>query len=300
MLRSFVFLAGALSATATLDTEACVANWDGFVDGAVNSFVDIWAASKRCSPEYAAANTALKGVTCVHDVAASIQSCIGVIDEIVGMLKTCFPTHMVEGHTAKCVSAAGNFVANTAGIVSASAGIANDCSPNPSPPILAATTALGDCIALSSGSAHYLLEAIVKVQKLSKCTGGQCKQTIAGLVNVLAHFGSDFAGAFNHCALVNGGTGNHNAQCASDIFGVLGGLTGLAHHGIAMARACAAPKESSKYDATGIGNGLTTSGNPLVFVFAAALPITAIVSFFVGSRLAKVRGARNTAVMVAE
>merc|ERR1712151_21239 len=72
-----------------------------------------------------------------------------------------------------------------------------------------------------------------------------------------AHFGMHFAGTFDHCAAIEGGIGdlthaeegvaNQQALCASNIFEVVSGLTGLAANGYIVSKACETPKSQRLY-----------------------------------------------------
>merc|ERR1712048_1153963 len=91
----------------------------------------------------------------------------------------------------------------------------------------------------------------------------------------------------------NKGKGNQDAACAGDILAFLASIGDIAEHAYSLSKVCIKPVQY--YDATAIGSDLKVTNNKfMILAFAAALPITALASFFGGMRVASSRGARVT------
>merc|ERR1712050_220902 len=114
-----------------------------------------------------------------------------------------------------------------------------------------------------------------------------------------------FAGAFDHCAAIEGGiesltqaedkVANQQALCASSIFEVASGLTGLAANGYIVSQACKkTPKAQRLFAGNAEDDSFTESGSTTTWALLAAIPIASMVSFFGGLRLAKSRKTHET------
>merc|ERR1712151_269471 len=171
---------------------------------------------------------------------------------------------------------------------------------------IAKNTAPGACLADIGDSAKNLLALSVTISSIAKhsCKGKMCTAAILILMHVASKFGEAFAYAFNNCDLSpfgGAGLGNQQAGCAGAIFGLVDGLTGLSAHGYIVSTAC---KTDVKKPARTIRRYIegsespkeSTKSNSMAFVIAAAIPITAVVSFVGGLRFAK-STARNTRVV---
>jgi hypothetical protein len=285
-----------------VNAAKCALDFGGFVEGILDSIVYIWSASKRCAtPE----SEKYPGIACVEDVSASVESCLGSLDNLVSLLKPC---GLVAGEVSifgKCVDSIGGLLANTAGLVKSSAMVADYCTEGPAISRIWKATELGRCFANVGKSAKSLLGLSMTLSGIAKykCVGKMCTAAILILVHVAAKFGEAFALAFNDCSLspVGGkGSGNEQAECAGAIFGVVDGLTGLAAHGYIVGKKCSCDATGSyktirRYiEGEEIPEGPTNS-NSMTFAIAAAIPLAALVSFIGGLRFGK-REVRRTSV----
>jgi hypothetical protein len=301
MLRSLVCLQAALPAIAitNFDTTKCALNFGSFADGSLDAVVYTWSATKRCSTTYQGTSQSFPGVACVEDVASSIQSILGVLDNMIAMLKGCHIVKKKVPMMTRCIGAVTDLVANTAGLVAASAKVTDECSPGaPAAEVNNRFTPLGYCLAQIGNSMKGLLASTVTLSQLAKkqCQGQQCVGHILALIDIASKFGASVASAFDRCDQSQiGGIGSRNqpAMCAADIFSVIGSLAGLADKGYAVAQACTVPPgASAAYPRLYEGGPIlpladSGTGNSMTIVFAVALPLTAVVSVFFGMRLAR-------------
>jgi hypothetical protein len=280
----------------------CALNFGSFVDGILNSIVYVWSASKRCSK---AESEKFPGIACVEDVSASIQSCMGSLDNLVSLLKPCGWVAKDISLFGPCVDSIGGLLANTAGLVKSSAQIADYCTEGAKINTIDYLTPLGKCFSNIGTAAKSLLSLSITLSSIAKhkCTGKTCTAAILILTHVASVFGESFAHAFDNCALseVGGkGVGNRQAECTGAIFGLVDGLTGLAADGYTVGKEC---KTDHKNPYKTIrryieGNDMpehSTDSNSMTFAIAAAIPLAAVVSFIGGWRFAK-SGARSTII----
>jgi hypothetical protein len=276
-------------------------SFEGVVSSSIDAIIGVWTASKRCNPNYKLANQKIHGVLCVQDAAHSIATMIGGINSIVGVMESCFPGFKDPRGAGTCVSAASELVSLSAGLVSTSAAIANDCSGSyASPAILGGASNLGLCLGDVTTATDSLLKGAVMIgsvfDKTKHCLGDSCQEKYDALASALAMFGSGLAAAFNDCSTDidgNGGKGNQDAACAGDVLALVSSIGGTVEHAYELSKVCTKP--ASYYDATVVGSDLKLSNNKfMMLAFAAALPITAFASFFGGMRVAKSRSARAT------
>jgi hypothetical protein len=286
------------------DPTMCYLTFGSVVDDVMGSVLAIWSASKRCDVDYVGKSERFPGIACVEDVSRSVAELLKTIGKIVAMIKSCDVYGKIGHIMSKCTMAVGGLVANTARLVAGSAAIADSCTEGkPAVDVLELLTPIGKCFHKVTGASVMLVASSQTIASIAKksCKGHECVAHILDLVHVLSEFGMHFAGAFDNCASVKTPQGNLNTQyqitnqqarCAEDIFEVVSGLTGLAHHGYLVKGACAVPKKERLYSEN--AEGLDSSSHTMTWSLVAAIPIASLVSFFGGLRLAKTHKARGT------
>jgi hypothetical protein len=285
------------------DPTMCYLTFGSVVDDVMGAILNIWSASKRCDVDYVGKSERFPGIACVEDVSNSVAQLLKTIGKIVEMIKSCDVYGKIGHIMSKCTMAVGGLVANTARLVAGSSAIADSCTEGkPAEEVLELLTPIGKCHKVTASSVMLVAssQTIVGLAKKS-CKGHECVAHILDLVHVLSEFGMHFAGAFDDCASVKAPDGslnteyqitNQQARCASDIFEVVSGLTGLAHHGYVVKGACAAPKTERLYSE--YADGVGSSSHTMTWSLVAAIPIASLVSFFGGLRMAKSHKARQT------
>jgi hypothetical protein len=222
---------------------------------------------------------------------------MSVIDNIIGMLKSCGILKKAIPLMSACVSSAGELVSSTVGLVGASAGVVDQCTGGrPAKEVLDRLTPLGKCMARIGDSVKGLVAFATTVQGMAKkeCSGKGCVGHVLALIDVLSETGEALSGAFDRCDVSHDflgeheGTGfpaNQNAACAESIFGVVNSVAGVAHYGYQVGKECKAPKSHRLYSE----HAAHVSRSSPTLALVVALPIAAVMSFFGGLRFGKFR-----------
>lgn len=290
MMRRVLSLALVLGAAAEHECELSSA--DSVAKG-VDTAMDIWAASKRCTGSYVKEAP----VKCTQDVAASIEDMTALGATIAEMVGSC-------GHDSEedeCAGAGNEVVSATAGLTAASAKIADMCAhlePHSlDHPILSQETLLGKCTANAAESMNSLFEAHNALQKLhDTCIDkghGSCRVDSLDVVTVLSEFGAYIAEAYSHCGMYNDGhrevkkseeESHETAECASAVLEGIGELTELADLGLKMKKAC--HEETSRLYLTR-RSAQPSAGATSPMFLTVALLISVALSFVAGMRFAR-------------
>lgn len=294
MMMRACFLLGVISTTSqaeltTSDVATCAINSVEAADELVNSVLFIWQASSRCGRASTAA--------CSVDVNSAIESVTGMINVILKALQRCGGA--LQGVKERCGLAAGEVTESLAGVAAASSGIAENCHKGDIHPVEGLkqeflvgsnhmTPKLASCIVDIKSMTKAVLKASLGFATVkTNCdeSSGDCVGNVLYIVSSMAELGEYIAGVVGHCSTPV----NHQAACASDILGLLRNLAHLSASGTQLAQACSLSAAERLYlendkDAQAEDDTNTRS---LGFALAAFLPITAVLSFVGGRRMAK-------------
>jgi len=270
-------LAFALVATtvANPSQQQCALDGAKSVDNMADAAINIWAASQRCGKNDNA-------VQCEVDITAAAQSVGDMANVIVAAAAEC---GVINTDDSACGMVVGKFMSATAGLASSIGGIINKC-PNQFKPksgdILDKKTQLGKCIIDSKNA----LKSVFNIMNgLSHLHGDDAKKAAAA--GMWTDFGSYLSGSVNDCSAYKG-AGNANAACASHVLDMISHLDRIAVVGTQISQTCK-PKGGSRLWEEQDYTAKAAAISSLNLFLGAFLPITAIVSFLVGARVAKAR-----------
>merc|ERR1712178_22586 len=296
MLRTIIPFA--LLSTAAANEGYCELDSTTAVEHAVQAALAIWASDKRCS----GAIVAEAPVKCTEDVATSIEELSKMGTAVGSMIGTCGNLKL-ENHA--CAEAADAVFAATAGLTAAGAKIADHCAhivpAQFDHEVLDTATLLGECTANAAGSLNSFFQAHNSIQNMKKqcdeeSTGG-CRAHALDVVAVLSDFGAYIADAYSDCNAYHEGKDeepeNEAAACAAAVLDGIADLSEMTELGMTMHKACSI-KDSRLYFAGNKAASATSSSSLLALV--AAISAAAVVSFIAGSRFAKARQQRDTAL----
>jgi len=270
----------------------------------MNSIVFIWQGVIRCGkPGHDAAE-------CSVDVSNAIQSVNGMINVI---LKTVNDCGAAFNPKQVCLASVGEVTAAMAGIAATSSGIAEECPKTAMKPLPAIVTgldggkfnhALAYCIVDAKALVKATLKMSVRIVDASEvCKGNfiDCTSGILGVLDAVAQMGEFIAGVVGYCTQPDI---NQPAACASQVLGLIRNLNSLGYTGTEMAKACSLSSAERLY-LDNARNGVQTPGtkdsNSPMLALAALLPVTGILSFVAGRRMAAFQQMRTfDAEMAAE
>jgi len=274
---------------------ACALHGAESADDLLDSIVFIWAAVERCGRTHDALH-------CAVDVSYAIESVNHMINTILKAVQKCGVAF--QGAHAKCGLAVGELTESFAGIAAVSSGIVEHCPPNSGattggPAIMAGRNTVNfphkfaHCIVDMKSLVKAILKATLRLVTLKdNCQdnpqGRYCARNVLQVVGAFAGMGEFIAGAVGHCSQVT----NQNAACASEIIGLLRQLSNLGKAGTTLSKECALSEAERLYLDTGDDDleTETTGSNFMNMGLTALIPVTAVLSFVVGRRIAKGRG----------
>jgi hypothetical protein len=267
----------------------------GIIDGILDAAVNIWSATRRCDPKFAAnvemASQQHPGIKCEIDITSSISSVTGVIDNVINMLQGC---HAIQIQNPQCALAAGDFVSGSAGLAAGVGAAVDHCSKNPAKgDYFGRKTDLGKCFADTTGTLKNLLQGCVTISHAAQA--GTPADRALHIVSVLGNLGASVANAINDCSADiegNGGKGNQKADCAGAALSVVANLNAVGRAGDQMATACKVEGAAAQrlflfedLDEKKADNSLTSQ-----LALAAFLPVAAAMGFVVGRRFQSRQG----------
>jgi len=280
-------------ALTTADTATCAINGVEAADELVNSVLFIWQASSRCGRASTAA--------CSVDVNDAIESVTGMINVILKAIQRC--GGVLQDMRARCGLAAGEVTESLAGVAGSISGIAEHCEKGDIKPVQGLkdefmigsnhmTPKLAACVVDIKSMTKSVLKASLGFATVkTNCdeSTGACVGNVLYIVSAMAELGEYIAGVVGHCSTPV----NHDAACASDILGLLRNLAHLSASGTSLAAACALTGPERLF-LENDGNDVQeaqddTKSKSLSFGLAALLPITAVLAFMGGRRMAKTR-----------
>jgi len=193
----------------------------------------------------------------------------------------------------------GEVTAAMAGVAATSSGIATHCPKSALKPVTGVQQSVNDGH-FSHGLAHCIVDAksliktviaasvfIADASQTCKVQGPACSLSILRILGSVTRMGEYIAGVVGHCTK----PGNQAAARAGEVLGLLRNLGDLSTAGTHMSILCALTDAERLYleneDDDVTETPETTNGSFLMFSLAALLPITAVLSFVAGRRMAK-------------
>jgi len=294
MIRAVLFLGSMIlmgSASGSCELESGDA-----VENAVESVLFIWAATKRCHGKLLQEAP----VKCEQDVASAIQSVTLMGGAIAKMVDKC-STLTFDKH-AKCAGSVNALVSASAGLAAASGLIADKCF-NTVPAkydydVLDKATLLGKCVLDSGASVNSIFQASNEIKNAKKhCQGKKCTTDVLNVISIFSHLGGFIANSVDDCSTAHdANTGKKGMdtkvyECSAAVLDGVGDLSKLAALGLNIKNDCDVSSSRLYLESNNI-EGKATAGNPTLLALAAMIPISAVLSFIVGSRFAKSQQAR--------
>lgn len=281
----------------------CAINSILVVDELMNSIVFIWQGILRCGEGKEAAK-------CSVDVSNAIESVNGMINVILKAVANCGD---VINQGAECGAAVTEVTGSMAGVAATSSGIAEHCpktSMKPIPGLVQEAAnpgnppfshALAVCIVDSKDLIKAVLRVSVRIADASHLCSDEnaangaplqgsyeCGGGILSVLAAVGEMGEFIAGVVGHCSKPE----NQPAACAAEVLGLLRNLAKLSGAGVRVGSACSLNEDQRLYleHAKVAGKIPTNTNSNLSFLgLAALLPMTAVLSFVAGRRMAKYR-----------
>jgi hypothetical protein len=298
------------------------------VDDLIDSATYIMASITRCRDVNNASDVESDSIRCALDISSTIESVNKAVNVILKAVASCGG---LQGESPKCGMAVGELTRSMAGLSAASAGIIANCpnSLNNNTPLdtwgsslekgsryssLTGINANNSFTNYGGFSNHFgqcLIDVKDTVKSLFKATARiltvtdncadihspACNKNVAKIVAAFSDMGSYLAGAVGKCS--NDTKTDVEAECAQYSLKLADALADVDRSAAGMQMGCglvANPRlysalEEDDEDVSAAGS----SSGPLTFALAAVLPITAVVGYVAGKRLA-----RGTAVSTSE
>jgi len=309
MLRALVaFLA--VTSVSGVNNEACVLNSARAVDDILDTMVYIMASIVRCDPGVG------DKASCALDVSASIEAVNRMVMVLVKALDECGD---VKSEKPECGFGIGELTRSMAELTSASAGIVAKCPNeyNGGKPLdtvgatlnaaaaktnAAASMAgangegfnptFGQCIINVKDSVKSLFKAVKRAMTIGDdCTvpnTEECAHNSLKLVDAFVGLAEFISGAVGKCGVDP--KNRINGVCAQMAARLTHAVSAVGVAGTQLAAACEpSPAERLYLDSGDKKIAAAPASSGLTMGLTALLPITAVVAFVAGKRLAKVR-----------
>jgi len=302
-MRALIVLGGLFLASGDSSSElTCALEGSGAVDELLDSAIYMWAATKRC------AETG-EGVRCEVNIASAVESVNGMVNVIVKALESC--GHL-KSAKIECGQSVGRLTESIAGLSAASGGVVATC-PNKLEPRYISTVRgslaeadqygheeFGACMVDVKATMKSLFHAIKRLMTLEEhCEdphSEKCTHNVLKVVDSFASIGEMIASALNHCIVCKPGDAGcekmrEDADCAAQSTRLVDEVNNVARAAVGMDEHCDISKAERLFlddDEDTIATG--TGGTSVTLGLVALLPLTAVVAFMGGSRIAKTRG----------
>jgi len=301
MMRVLLCLAAVSMAEA--DTASCALNGARAVDDMLDGAVYIMASIVRCDDKDV--------VRCEVDVASAIEAVNKMVNVILKAVEGCGG---LQTENAKCGLAVGVLTRSMAGLAAASGGIVAKCPNkfNGGHPMDTVGTAMenadrygggrafktagfspgfGQCVINIKDSVKSLFKAIKRIMTVKEnCEDPESMHCAHNSIKIVAAFtglAEYISGSVAKCSANSAHT--VDALCAQMSIRLFHALGETDRAGTAMARDCHITEAQRLYLDNEKEVSTPASSNSATLALAALLPITAIVSFVGGKRLAKAR-----------
>jgi len=275
-----------------VDKAFCAIHSVTVADDLMNSIIYIWQGVLRCGEGHNKAE-------CSVDVSYAIQAVTLMINTINKAVNGC---GQIMDNRAQCGIAIGEVTASMAGVAGASSAIAEDC---PEKHLGEPVHGLGEALSGTSGHfSHNLATCIIDSKRLffmvirasaqiadaseqCKTPGDKdCADAVIKTTIAVAAMGEMIAGVVGTCTKPD----NQQAKCAAGVLGLLRNLVHMSNAGKALDGACEATAAERLFLENGGSQAQAqapTKDNLPTFALAMLLPITAVMSFVAGRRMAK-------------
>jgi hypothetical protein len=296
-MRSVLFLGSMLVMASASGT--CEIDSGDAVSSALDSVLNIWAATKRCNGPI----LTQAPVKCEQDVASAIESVSRMATAIEGMVGDCNGGLTQEG---KCGVSVTTLIGTSAGLAAASGKIADKCFKTVPAQydgkILQEATLLGKCVANSGAGMNSFFKASNGIQDATKNCGQEgkkCTTSRLNVVSILAHMGGFIAESVDECsaahdmATATKGMDTSAVECAGAIMDGIGDLSTFANLAMNMQKDCDLSSSRLYLESEGT-DAKAATGTPTLLALAAMVSISAVLSFVAGSRFGKSRRVTRT------
>jgi len=291
-MRALLVLGGLFLAAGKGNVEECAANGAEAVDEMLNSAVFIWASVKRCAQVN-------EEVRCEINVASAIESVNGMINVIMKALEGCGG---IKTEHAECGLAVGVLTKASAGMAASSGGIIAEC-PNALEQHTLGTvrgalddaqtyghSEFGKCVVDVKSLMKSLFQAVKRIMTVKaicdNTNAERCAHNSIKIVSAFASMGEFLANALDDCSP----HGNEEAACAGAAIALVAETHNVARAALAMDHGCKLSETERLYlDGDEDTIAPATNGGSMTLGLVALLPITAVLSFVGGSRVAKAR-----------
>merc|ERR1719453_380797 len=322
MAKTIAVCLALLIGNASADMAYCALDGARAVDDLIDSATYIMASITRCRDVGNVSDKESDSIRCALDISSTIEAVNKAVNVILKAVASCGG---LQGESPKCGMAVGELTRSMAGLSAASAGIIANCpnSLNNNTPLdtwghsLAEGTRYSSLTGINANNSftnyggfsnHFgqcLIDVKDTVKSLFKATARiltvtdncadihspQCNKNVAKIVAAFSDMGSYLAGSVGKCS--NDTKTNVEAECAQYSLKLADALADVDRSASGMQMGCglysnprlyASLEEDDDIAAPASGNGAMT------FSLAAVLPLTAVVGFVGGKRLAKARG----------
>jgi hypothetical protein len=306
-MRALLLLV-AISSVGADDTASCALHGAEAVDEMLDSALYIMASVVRCDND--------QTIRCALDVSSAVESVNAMVNVILKAVNKC---GSLNTEHADCGLAVGVLTRSMAGLSAASAGIVARCPNKLNGGQALATvgdamesankygTSAGDrayktagfgsqfgqCIINIKDTMKSLFKAIKRIMTVKhNCKhpdSKHCAHNVAKIVASFTALGEYLSGALGKCTVASNPDMSKDALCAQMSLRLIHHVDNVDRAGTNMARHCDLTAAERLYLENEDEEVAPASNNSATLALAALLPITAVMSFVMGKRLAKVR-----------
>jgi len=310
MMRCLVLLSAVSLVQAQLPgPEYCALDGARAVDDLLDAATYIWASARRCNSDVTESDTIL----CTLDISASIESVNAMVNVILKAVQKC--GHL-QSQNAQCGLAVGVLTRSFAGLTAAGSGMAAKCpfgARKPKAPLVfgvpvydqqtalqsatgvvnadkATPASFGQCLVDIKDLTKSLFKGIKRMMTMQdSCADGNrhCTHNTLKLIASLGAMGEYLSSAIGKCqmdtkaqeALID------HSECVSEVMHLVRHTSNVGRAGVDLQQHCQLGAE--RLYQLEHGNVQPPSSNSMTFALAAFLPLTAVLSYVLGRRLAK-------------
>jgi hypothetical protein len=308
MMRGLVLFAGLFLASGS-DTASCALHGAEAVDEMLDSALYIMASVVRCDND--------QTIRCALDISSAVESVNAMVNVILKAVNKC---GSLNTEHADCGLAVGVLTRSMAGLSAASAGIVARCPNKLNGGHALATVGdamesanrygtnggdrayktagfgsqFGQCIINIKDTMKSLFKAIKRIMTVKhNCKhpdSKHCAHNVAKIVASFTALGEYLSGALGKCTVASNPDMSKDALCAQMSLRLIHHVDNVDRAGTNMARHCDLTAAERLYLEDEDGEPIApATNNSATFALAALLPMTAVLSFVAGKRLAKSR-----------
>lgn len=297
-------LAGLCLANAA-DSGDCAINGARAVDDMLDSATYIWASIQRCKKP--GKGSSGNQVLCAMDVSAAIEAVNAMVNVILKAVEGCGG---LEGEHEKCGLAVGVLTRSFAGLAAGSAGVAAKCAyklaflvtdpgVNSGSSALASaaqTASFGQCLVDVKDIVKSLFKATKRILTVKENCDGEherhCAHNALKIVAAFSGMGEYLSAAVGRCSPATDATKKlrEDAECGEETMKLTRHLHNVGRASVDLQKYCEEGEERLYQIEHGTVEMQGATNGSLTLFLAALLPISAVLSFVIGSRFAKSRG----------